>query len=73
MSQSFVDLPIEAKRADILTRMDVLHDKLMEAREALNQRKNERKTKNLNQEDILNLQLNQFTVKPTYETIATDT
>ena len=73
MSQSFVDLPIEAKRADILTRMDVLHDKLMEAREALNQRKNERKTKNLNQEDILNLQLNQFTVKPTYETIATET
>lgn len=74
MSEVFVKLPIEAKRVDILSRMDVLHDKLVLAREALNVRKEQRKTTTLHQEDnTLSLQLNQVGPRTTYSSIATET
>ena len=43
MSEAFVKLNVDDKRVDILTRMDVLHDKLLEARNALNARKERKK------------------------------
>jgi hypothetical protein len=59
MSEAFVKLNVDDKRIDILTRMDVLHDKLLEARNALNARKERKKNKSLSRNDyIVNVSLN---------------
>lgn len=72
MSEAFVKLNVDDKRVDILNRMDVLHDKLLEARNALNARKERKKNKSLSQNDyIVNVLLNPTSVSTGDKSIGT--
>ena len=73
MSQGFVKLNIDDKRADILTRMDALHDKLLESREAMKAWKHKRRSKKLGLNDnTVNIFLNPQSARATYTSTGTD-